>query len=130
MIYECCVVIADGGWGIEQYRQQVLLDVPYLGRVFPHAFQYELNMFAVQLQKTGAHYLMREVCTGDPSGLPFGADNFQHQIQDFIDGICVAWVLLLQILILDVFANQIPIVLILTFRFASFHFRRITERRN
>ena len=47
MIYKCCVVIADGGWGIEQYRQQVLLDVPYLGRVFLHAFQYELNVLAV-----------------------------------------------------------------------------------
>ena len=47
VIYQCCVIIADGGWGIEQHRQQVLLDVPYLGRVFLHAFQYELNVLAV-----------------------------------------------------------------------------------
>ena len=47
MIYECCVVIADGGWGIEQYRQQVLLDVSYFGRVFLHAFQNELNVLTV-----------------------------------------------------------------------------------
>ena len=123
MIYECCVVIADGGWGIEQYRQQVLLDVPYLGRVFLHAFQNELNVLAVQLQKTGAHDLVREVRAGYPGDLSFGTDHFQHQLQDLIDGICVTWVLLLQILILDVFANQIPIFLIFTFRFASFRFR-------
>ena len=29
MIYECCVVIADGCWGVKQYRQQVLLNVPH-----------------------------------------------------------------------------------------------------
>ena len=47
MIYECCVIIADGGWGIEQYRQQVLLDIPNLGGIYLHAFQNELDVLAV-----------------------------------------------------------------------------------
>ena len=47
MIYECCVVIADGGWGIEQYRQQVLLDVPHLGGVFSQTLQNELDVLTV-----------------------------------------------------------------------------------
>ena len=49
MVYECCVVIADSGWGIEQNRQQALLYVPHFGGVFSQTFQNELDVLAVHL---------------------------------------------------------------------------------
>ena len=87
MIYECCVVIADGGWGVEQCRQQVLLNVPHLRCVLLHTLQDKLDVIAVQFQKAGAHNFVRKIRADHPGDFPFGADHFQNQFQNLIDGI-------------------------------------------
>ena len=51
MIHPCTVVAGNGSRCIEQYRQQVLLDIPDLGGVLLHAVQHETDVLSLQLEK-------------------------------------------------------------------------------
>ncbi len=51
MIHPCAVIAGDSCRGVEQHRQQVLLDIPDLGGVLLHAVQHETDVLSLQLEK-------------------------------------------------------------------------------
>ena len=54
------VVVLNGGWGVVQHSQQVLLHVPYLGGVLPEAVEHEADVLSIQFQQPGLHHCLGE----------------------------------------------------------------------
>ena len=78
MIHLCGVIIADSGGGIEQDGQQILLHVADLRGVFLHTVHDKPDVFAIQLQKSGAHDLMGKVAACNPSIVPCSDTSDAH----------------------------------------------------
>ena len=65
----CLIVRVDRYRGIEKRGQQILLHIPYIGRVLLQAIQDILDMQGVQLHESVFYDLNGLIIPGDPDSL-------------------------------------------------------------
>ena len=75
----CPVIAFQGSRGIEQGREQVLLDVPYLGSRFLHAVKNVFDVVAGQGPESLLHQLGGDLAPGEGKGIAAGSQYLQDQ---------------------------------------------------
>ena len=83
----CPVIAFQGGGGVEQRCEQVLLDVPYLAARFLHAVKNVFDVMAGQRTETFLHQLGGDLTTGEGKGIAAGSQYLQDQGNDAVKGL-------------------------------------------
>lgn len=84
-----CVVVSQSGRRIEQYSQQIALDVSDVAGVLAHALMHILDMQACDTFQTLVHKKRRLFFTRYHECGAFGAKHFYHQRNQFIQPLTV-----------------------------------------
>ena len=82
----CPVIAFQGGGGIEQGREQVLLDVPYLAARFLHAVKNIFDVVAGQGSEPFLHKLGGYLAAGEGEGVAAGSQHLQDQGNNAVKG--------------------------------------------
>ena len=82
----CLVIAFQGGRGVEQGREQVLLDVPYLGSRFLHAVKNVFDVVAGQGPESFFHQLSGDLAPGEGESIAAGSQHLQDQGNDAVKG--------------------------------------------
>ena len=78
----CLIVRVDRYRGIEKRCQQILLHIPYIGRVLLQAIQDILDMQGVQLHEPAFYDLNGLIVSGDPNRLSLGRTGLCQEVQN------------------------------------------------
>ena len=96
----CPVIAFQGGGGIEQGREQVLLDVPYFAARFLHAVKNVFDVVVGQGPESFFHQLGGDLAPGEGEGIAAGSQHLQDQRNDAVKGILT--ILLPKLVIADI----------------------------
>ena len=96
----CPVIAFQGGGGIEQGREQVLLDVPYFAARVLHTVKNVFDVVAGQGPESFFHQLSGDLAPGEGEGITAGSQDLQDQRNDAVKGFLA--VLLPKLVIADI----------------------------
>ena len=80
-------------------------------RVVFQAVQHILDMLSFKFQESGLHYLCWKLVPRNTDTAAFGTDRVQHEFHQLIQSNPICRIVLCQNVVLNVFPNQIPILL-------------------
>ena len=96
----CPVIAFQGGRGVEQGREQILLDIPDFAARFLHAVKNIFDVVAGQGTETFFHQLGGDLAAGEGKGIAAGSQYFHDQGNNAVKGLLT--VLLPKLVIADV----------------------------
>ena len=83
----CPVIAFQGGGGVEQRCEQVLLDVPDLAARFLHAVENVFDVVAGQGPESFLHQLGGDFAARESEGITAGSQDLQDQGNDAVKGL-------------------------------------------
>ena len=83
----CPVIAFQGGGGVEQGHEQVLLDVSYLGARLLHAVENIFDVVAGQGPESFFHQLGGDFAAGESEGIAAGSQYLQDQGNNAVKGL-------------------------------------------
>ena len=83
-------------------RQQILLDIPYLGGVLPKRIKNKSDMLRIQLEEPTLDYFGGFIVAGYAYRVFGGAYHINHELKYFIKRVLVVTVFLAENLVADV----------------------------
>ena len=96
----CPVIAFQGGRGVEQGREQILLDIPDFAARFLHAVKNVFDVVAGQRPETFLHKLGGYLAAGEGEGVAAGSQHLQDQGNNAVKGFLA--VLLPKLVIADI----------------------------
>ena len=96
----CPVIAFQGGRGVEQGHEQVLLDIPYFAARFLHAVKNVFDVMTGQGPESFFHQLGGDLAPGEGEGIAAGSQYLQDQGNNAVKGLLT--ILLPKLVIADI----------------------------
>ena len=97
---------------VEQRRQQILLDVPHLGRGLFQAVHHVLDVLGVELHQPGRHHAPRLAVPCDEDLVPAAAADLRQHVDHSLQGVFVHGVVAHQEFVVELLFEKVYIILI------------------